>query len=126
MDAKIRIEIFRREMQSRRGAGNAIPIDMLKERMGYGSRRKTEQFIELHLCDLPFCIVSGASGYFRPEGAEDINHYCNSLRSRIKCLAIRHRTVVRAARREGFQREGNRFVNAPAQAEFFNERRYVC
>jgi len=126
MDEKLQIDLFRREMEFRRGAGNAITIEALGRHLGHGSRRETEQFLELHLGDLPFCVVSGANGYFRPEGAEDINHYCNSLRSRIKCLAIRHGTVIRAARKEGFQREGKRFVNATVQAELFNERRPVC
>jgi hypothetical protein len=115
------IDSFRREMEFRRGTGNAITIDALGRHLGHNSRRETEQFLELHIGDLPFCVVSGASGYFRPEDAEDINHYCNSLRSRIKCLAIRHRTVSQTARKEGFQREGNRFVNAPVQTELFKE-----
>jgi hypothetical protein len=115
------IDSFRREMEFRTGAENAITIDALGRQLDHTSRRETEQFLELHIGDLPFCVVSGATGYFRPQSADDINHYCNSLRSRIKCLAIRHRTVIRAARKEGFQREGKRFVNAPTQAELFKE-----
>ena len=126
MDEKLQVDSLRREMEWRVGADYAITIRHLCIKLGYRPRRKMEQFLELHIGDLPFCVVSGTTGYYRPNAAGDINHYRKSLRSRLKCLAIRDRTVVKTALKEGFKREGKDFVDVPVQTELFNEKRPVC
>lgn len=117
-----RLELLRRELEDRRGPSLAITIDLISALLEHRCRRDTESFLELHVGDLPFCVVSSARGYYRPSAAEDINHYRAALRSRIRCLAIRARTVSRAAVAEGWRREGKQFVNVPI-AQDLPERR---
>ena len=109
-------------LRNRYGAERALTIAQIGALLGHRCRRETEAFLELHVGDLPFCVVSSVYGYYRPAGAEDINHYRNSIRSRIRCLAIRARTVSRAAAAEGWQREGKQFVDAPIAQDLFERR----
>lgn len=118
------LNILRRDLEDRRGPGHAITIEQIGALLDHRCRRETEAFLELHVGDLPFCVVSSAHGYYRPIAAEDINHYHNSIRSRIRCLAIRARTVKRVALAEGWRREGKQFVNVPI-AQDLPERRNV-
>jgi len=118
----LRLNILRRDLEDRRGPGRAITIAQIGALLGHRCRRETESFLELHVGDLPFCVVSSAHGYYRPAAAEDINHYRNSIRSRIRCLAIRARTVQRVALAEGWRREGKQFVNIPVAQDLFERR----
>jgi len=118
----VRLEILRRNFEDRRGPGRAITIEQISALLGHRCRRETEGFLELHVGDLPFCVVSSSAGYYRPAAAEDINHYRNSIHSRIRCLAIRARTVQRVALAEGWKREGKQFVNVPAAQDLFERR----
>lgn len=116
------LEILRRDLEDRSGPGRAITIEQIGALLEHRCRRDTEAFLELHVGDLPFCVVSSAHGYYRPADAEDINHYRNSIRSRIRCLAIRARTVQRVALAEGWRREGKQFVNVPIAQDLFERR----
>lgn len=109
-------------LRNRYGAESALTIAQIGALLGHHCRRETEGFLELHVGDLPFCVVSSSHGYYRPAAAEDINHYRNSIRSRIRCLAIRARTVQRVALAEGWRREGKQFVNAPIAQDLFERR----
>ena len=109
-------------LRNRYGAEHALTIAQIGALLGHRCRRETEGFLELHVGDLPFCVVSSAHGYYRPAAAEDINHYRNSIRSRIRCLAIRARTVQRVALAEGWRREGKQFVNVPIAQDLFERR----
>lgn len=103
-------------LRDRRGPDRSLTIAQIGEILNLG-RRQTETFLELHLADLPFCVVSSSQGYHRPAAAEDINHYCASLRSRIRCLAIRSRSVKMSAVAEGWRHENGRFVDHPVAQE---------
>lgn len=81
------------------------------------SRRQAEALIEIRLGDFGFPLCAGSAGYFVPECTEDLNHYLNSLRSRIICIALRVRTTRRAAVAAGWKLENNRFVAVPAQPD---------
>jgi hypothetical protein len=107
-------EAVRAELGGRFGEDSAITLAGLAARVGV-SRRKVEVILECRLPDLGFAVVSGDRGLYRPVSAGELNHYDNSLRSRIRCIAIRARTVRRAALREGWVREGKRFVARPVQ-----------
>jgi len=109
-------------LRNRYGAERALTIAQIGALLGHRCRRETEGFLELHVGDLPFCVVSSAHGYYRPAAAEDINHFRNSIRSRIRCLAIRARTVQRVALAEGWRREGKQFVNVPIAQDLFERR----
>jgi len=109
-------------LRNRYGTERALTIAQIGALLGHRCRRETEGFLELHVGDLPFCVVSSAHGYYRPAAAEDINHFRNSIRSRIRCLAIRARTVQRVALAEGWRREGKQFVNVPITQDLFERR----
>lgn len=109
LNESAQLNMFRRLLADRRGADSAITIQEIGLALGHRSRRETETFIELHLGELPFCVVASSRGYFRPASAEDINHYRAALRSRIRCLAIRRRTVARSAAAECWPRAGDTF-----------------
>lgn len=83
------------------------------------SRRRIERILEDRLEDLGFAIVSGSSGYWRPQSAEEINHYLASLQSRCVKVFLRKKRVARLAAASGFPRTGKTFANPPApQREF--------
>jgi hypothetical protein len=115
------LSVLSNALRDRRGEDSALKIKQIKTILGFG-RRRTETFLELHVGDLPFCVVSSTRGYYRPASASDINHCRASLRSRIRCLAIRSRTVARSALAEGWRREGKQFVNTPAAQDLFERR----
>jgi hypothetical protein len=110
------LAILTKELRTRRGARQAITIAAIAERLGL-SRRSAETFLEIHLADLPFCVVSGATGYYRPAGADDINHYRAALHSRIRCLALRSKTVARAAAAEHYHRQGKLFLEPHSERD---------
>lgn len=107
-----------RALRYRFGEHNAITLANLASLLGC-SRRIAEQAIELHLSDLPYTVISSSRGLFRPVAAEEIEHYLASMRSRIKCIATRMRTVRKAAAADGFPMEHGRFTSAPMQAQLF-------
>lgn len=113
------LELLTRELSSRFGSDRALTIQEIGHLLGHSSRRDTEAFLQLHIGDLPFCVVAGSSGLFRPRHAEDINHYRQSNLSRIRCLAIRNRIIAQSATREGWRREGRSFVDIPRQGDLF-------
>lgn len=100
-------------LEPRWGIDRAIPIADIASRLGLG-RRATEQLLETCLPELPWPVVSGPAGYHRPADPAELNRYLASLQSRLRCIAIRSRTVRRQALTAGWQREGRRFVAAPA------------
>ena len=73
-------------------------------------RRHIEHLVETRLQDIPFVVCAGSRGYYRPDSAEDLNRYYFSLRSRIKSIAVRLRTVRRKAAASGYSLTGRRFV----------------
>lgn len=111
-----RLEVLAAELRRRIGEDHAITIDQIGQLLGLG-RRQTEAFMELYIGSFPFCVIATSRGYCRPATAEDINHYRNANRSRIRCLAIRNRAITQAAIREGFAREGKVFVDRPVQPD---------
>lgn len=98
-----------------RGAERGITLDRLTEIGRAPNRRAMEEFIQIHLGEFPFPLISGHGGYFVPVTADELNHYINANRSRMRCLAIRNRTVTRKALAFGFHREGKRFVQTRQQ-----------
>lgn len=102
-------------METCSGPENAKTIHKIQLALGHSTRRQTEKFLELFLGAVPFPLVSGPTGYYRPTAVDEINHYLNSLRSRIRCLAIRARSVRRSARAAGWQRSGRLFSDADPQ-----------
>jgi len=105
-------------LECRHGADSGVTISKITTALEFKSRRETEVFLELHIGDMPFAVVSGSTGLYRPASEDDLNHYRAALRSRIRCIAIRMRTVTRAAIQEGWQRSGKKFTSAPTQLEF--------
>jgi hypothetical protein len=97
------------------GPDHAVTIAFLAQVLGV-PRRTIETLIETNLHTLPFCIVSGAAGLYRPTSPEDVNRYLQSLQSRIKCLAIRSRTVRTLARADGYEFSRNRAEPVAPQA----------
>ena len=82
------------------GLDRAITINQIANMLNL-SRRATEALLESAIADLDFPLVAGSYGYFIPENKDDITRYLISLHSRIKCLAIRMRSVRRNARAAG-------------------------
>lgn len=111
-------EVLRDDLARRVGIGNAITIDVLAH-LHNASRRRIEVILECRLADFGFPLVSCDCGYYRPATPEDLNHYLASLLSRIRCIALRIRTVRRSALEEGWTREGGRFVRKARQGELF-------
>lgn len=106
-----------------RGRRNAITLDRMVKICGLPNRRVAEHLLEHHLEDLGFCVVSGDKGYWRPITADEVNHYQNSLQSRLRKLAKRKSSVRRMAARDGFIRDGKQFQDPPAiQGDLFDNR----
>ena len=95
-----------------RGEGNSITIGRLAAMAGL-PRREVEVLLECHWASLPFTVVAGPRGLFRPTSPDELDHYLAALRSRIRCIAIRHAATRRVAQREGWLRQDRRFVAAP-------------
>ena len=108
------LETIRIALESAMGPECAITLDSMAVRMGL-KRRIVEQIMEDHISDLPFAVVAGSRGYFRPTDASQINAYLHNLHSRHRRMQLRESTVRRKARRDGWILEGVRFVNSPSQ-----------
>ncbi len=108
-------------LQARVGEAAALPLDKIVELAGLPSRRAAEQLMETRLGDFGFPLCAGAGGYFVPESPEEINHYLLSLKSRIRCIAIRLRTVQQNASRAGWARDGQQFSKPPPRSDFLFE-----
>jgi hypothetical protein len=116
---KVRMDIVTRHLERRVGADLRITIEDLGRECGFPSKRECEEFMQLHWQDFPFVLVN-LGGIFRPTSAEQINHYLAANRSRIRNVAIRNRSTIRAAVRDGWKRDGKRFLDQPRQAELFS------
>jgi hypothetical protein len=121
-DEAIFFERVRRSLAQRIGVDLRITIDALARECGFESKRKCEEFLQLHWQDFPFCLVN-LDGIFQPDAAAQINHYLAANRSRIRNVAIRNRSTIRAALRAGWKRDGKRFLDRPRQAELFEEKK---
>lgn len=106
-------------LEYRVGPASGITIADIQTVLRFSTRRQTEVFLEVHLDDLPFAVCAGTTGYYRPGSSDELNHYINALRSRIKCIAIRIRSTRRAAEREGFRAE-HRVFDDHHQQEIFD------
>lgn len=115
----IRLAIVTRHLERRVGSELRITIDQLARDCGFDSKRECEEFMQLHWSDFPFVLVN-LGGIFRPTQAAQINHYLAANRSRIRNVAIRNRSTIRAALRDGWRRDGKRFLDQPRQAELFS------
>lgn len=63
---------------------------------------KVRKLLELHQDDWPWPICGDSRGYYFASTADDLTHYCASLRSRAICDLRRFATTRRHARRAGF------------------------
>ena len=108
-------------LSARIGAAAALTIDQIVELAGLPGRRAGEQLLETRLGDFGFPLCAGSSGYFVPASPDEINHYLNSLKSRIRCIAIRLRTVRQNAAQAGWARDGQQFSKPPPRREFLFE-----
>lgn len=101
-----------RELTGAVGPDRAVTLDQMSERLGI-CRRSVEQLIQSRLSDLPFPVVAGAEGYFRPTLAAHLNAYRHSLRRRHVPLKRREDTVTAKAIAAGFRFEGDDFTDPP-------------
>lgn len=119
---------IRAELSKRFGAGRAITLNELAVEAGMigidengdtvGRRRMAEHIIQVRLQDMGFVIVSDTRcGLFRPDNPDELNHYRNQLRSRIKELQRRLDTVDLLARNEGWTVEAGQYTKAPMQGQ---------
>ena len=108
-------------LATRIGEAAALTLAQLVELASLPNRRAAEQLMETRLADFGFPLCAGSMGYFVPENPEQINHYVSSLKSRIKCIAIRLRTVQQNAARAGWMRDGQQFSKPPARKELLFE-----
>lgn len=101
------------------GTSRAITLDGIAAAVGLeDNRRAAERVIQLRLPDFGFTIVSDTRcGLFRPQTPDELNHYRNQLRSRIKELQTRLDTVDIMARGEGWQMENGSYTRAPMQGQ---------
>lgn len=83
------------------------------------TRRIVEKILETRLEDLGFVVVSGSAGYWRPQSADEVNHYLNSLQSRAVKVFLRKKRIARLAKASGFVREGKNFTNPPTRQREF-------
>lgn len=119
---------IRSALSTRLGAGRAITLNDLAREAGLidfddngeavVSRRLAERIIQVRLPDMGFVIVSDTRcGLFRPDNPDELNHYRNQLRSRIKELQRRIDTVDQLARNEGWTVEAGQYTKAPMQGQ---------
>lgn len=111
-------EMLRDALITCEGEAEAYTLQGLAEYCGC-SRRKVEAILEERLEDLGFAIVSGSAGYWRPQSADEINHYVNSLQSRAVKIFLRKKRVIRLAKNSGFLQEGKTFTNPPTKQREF-------
>lgn len=69
--------------------GSGIKIADITALLNMPNRRATEQFLERVYRCFPFPVISGDTGYRIAESREAWSRYAMSLRSRIRCAAIR-------------------------------------
>ena len=115
-------------LEYRFGEDQAVTIDELSIRAGFCTfdmeapghmvqnprRRQTEHLLETRFQDFPWLVVSSSHGYFRPQTAEEIEHWWSSLHGRIKSVALRLHTGRSKAAASGFQYLGaGRFQKTP-------------
>lgn len=110
--------LISRALSTCEGESRAFTISELAS-IGCISRRECEHLLENCLERLPFVVVSGTAGYWRPSSADEVEHYLASLRSRLVKLARRRRTIKRLALASGFVHEGGRIAPAPAKQREF-------
>ena len=110
--------LLRDALHSCEGEKEAYTLQGLAEYCGC-SRRMVERVLEARLEDLGFVVVSGTSGYWRPETAEEINHYLASLQSRCIKVFLRKKRITRLAASSGFIRCGKTFENPPSRQQEF-------
>lgn len=96
------------------GPEMAITLDELAVRIGM-SRRETEQAIKAGLRSLPFVLVSGSEGLYRPTSSDQINAYIHNLHSRHHEMAEREDTVRFKARASGWREDANGRFMEPAK-----------
>lgn len=92
-------------------------------------RRSAEHILETRFGDFPFLIVSGSSGYFRPDHPEQVEHWWRTCHSRIKALGIRMHTGRIKAAASGFRYCGSgKFSRVPVNDLFENnqQQKGVC
>jgi hypothetical protein len=106
-------------LQAASGPALALTIERLALIAGVG-RREMEQLIEDRIGDLPFLVVAGGRGYYRPTEAKQINGYLSNLHSRHRRLQVREQRVRRRARLDGWDLAPSekRFEAPPSQASF--------
>jgi len=92
------------------GEQKAVTINSLAALLGI-SRRETESLLETKIDAFPFPLVSGASGYYIPTDADDLNHYLASLHSRASKIFKRFARVRDHAIALGYRRSGKRLAN---------------
>ena len=110
-------------LATRIGEAAALTIDQIVELAGLPGRRAAEQLLETRLGDFGFPLCAGSSGYFVPASPDEINHYLHSLKSMIRCIAIRLRNVQQNATRSGWARDGQQFSKPPPRREFLFDMR---
>jgi alkylated DNA nucleotide flippase Atl1 len=93
-----------------RGRQSAITLADLASLIGC-ARREVEQVIEQRLSDFPWPIVSGATGLYIPQEADDINQYLHALHSRHRRMQLREATVRRKARLAGYPEAAGQFLD---------------
>lgn len=107
-------------LQHRFGEEHAVTIDYLAETLGFvtippgnpkTARRNCEDFLEHHVGDLQFTVVSLARcGYFRPARAGELNASIASLRGRaIKDFRRMQTYIDKAQAEQRFERLGRDF-----------------
>ena len=119
-DSDILFSRIREVLKNARGERYAVTLDRITRICDLPNRRTAEALLEEHLPDMGFVVVAGSKGYFRPTCAEQVNHYNNSLQSRLAKIAKRKAAVRKLAAQEGFIRNGKNFQDPPArQGELF-------
>lgn len=122
-------------LRDRFGEENGITIDALAvaagvTRLGADSqgniliiprRRVMEELLESRAADFPFLVcVSTQTGYFRPATKDEIEHWWNSMHSRIKACARRLHIGRITASRDGWAYEGaGRFSRRTPKTDLF-------
>lgn len=115
------LQPLRELLRHRRGEEQAITIDGIGAALGLPHRRAAEQLLEDNVGRLGFVVVAGASGYWRPATAAEINAYRGALRRRHVALKTREDAVTQAAIAEGWQLLGDAFADPPqAQPSLFS------
>lgn len=79
-----------------------------------GSReRRVRQLIEQHLHRFPWPLCADATGYYRPETADEATHYHRNLYGRLRSIALRIATHRRLCLAAGFTHHGQGRYSRP-------------